>query len=254
MARLLLLIIFTLPFGKLIDIPLQQIPKPTPIPSDNSILSQIVCEFPCWDGIIPGESKIDEVYNKLVSIPFYTSSPNKSEKRYKETSLPDSKTQTLISWWYDDPNKKNFIVLENDTVTSISIFPNANFTLEEVVQLFGEPSGTQIVYNAGSETPYIRINLILYYPKNGLLVEFLLYSKDGIDFISKVDVSPEIQGIKFSLYPSEKTLDILVEKTLSGGYPYPVLPNWIGIGSVLISPTETFPFGLPNVVTATPQP
>src|SRR5512139_744712 len=48
-------------------------PEPTPVLShDDSLLTQQPCAFPCWHGITPGESTLDDVHKQLQNLAFYT--------------------------------------------------------------------------------------------------------------------------------------------------------------------------------------
>ncbi len=112
-------------------------PTPTPVPQipDDSLITQSPCAPPCWQGLTPGESTWSEATNFLMNNPLVKGNV---EKPY------DSAKGYHLWWWASetqDPLRANDIDSDkNDHITYISLSPNTNITIGEVIQVYGLPT------------------------------------------------------------------------------------------------------------------
>lgn len=105
-------------------------------------LRGIPCRAPCWEGITPGVTTIDQAFNVLKSSPILTGVQTGDVFKAGEMS------QVAQAYWIDKNGQKNpdgivlFANLKSSTnlVSAISPHYYRKFTLGEVIKAYGEPS------------------------------------------------------------------------------------------------------------------
>jgi hypothetical protein len=221
-----------------------------PYTSDDSIISQQPCAPPCWQGLIPGQSTRDDVSD------------------FVETSdlIPDwrleEKNDTI--WWGWTLNHRGYFRFDdNETLKSMSIFPNFQFPVSDILEIYGDPVATRshVEHNPHDHDDFI-VKVFFYYPQYGLLIEFKI--KEGLSSASTVVLSPDMLGYGFGLYPptdslikfveeihhfqqdQEDQIDMFIENDLTLG--------WWGFDSLLVTGSEnaSYPDSL-RIVTPTPS-
>lgn len=126
----------------------------------KDILLNSPCTAPCWQGIVPGaEMEVDQ----LVQILTWLDSA-------RSISQYDTAGGTEIRWrWKQWPWKLsgyNSIYLTSQKVNNVSLSIEFVLTIEEIVNLYGEPEAVNWGPAGTPERPYTRMNL--FYPTQGL--------------------------------------------------------------------------------------
>src|SRR5687768_4862657 len=84
-----------------------------------------------------------------------------------------------------------FVIVLTPTVRAWQSLPT-NFTLQDVLDLYGEPTAFTYSQSGPNEMPPISIVWTLYYPEEGLVIDFMLY--EGVPLIYYV-LHPDLRGI-----------------------------------------------------------
>src|SRR5690349_5488107 len=63
------------------------------LPSDDSILTQAGCAFPCWQGLVPGQSSIEDIRTAIANVEFISAADHLAE------GAVDS--SYVFRWYYD---------------------------------------------------------------------------------------------------------------------------------------------------------
>lgn len=166
---------------------------------DTSIISERPCRIPCWYGLIPGHTRIDEhVQNIIENIDFIRAADGSHETT--------NGTETIFGWHYI-PKPDNKIIFRNDVLYRITIDPNLYFTLEDILDLYGEPAGFTVHYERAPHENEAILFIEFYFPDVGMIVRFQAYR--GIpSVIYRLD--PEMPGRTFELYEPASTLENFV--------------------------------------------
>ncbi len=109
------------------------------------------CKPPCWNSIIPGETSYEEVLIILGQM--------EANGQGHMTILGESQIKMLR--WEDQNRSFYYINLENDVVSQIS-FRIISFTLNELINRFGDPEYLHLINTQGGPSG------AFYYPSKGL--------------------------------------------------------------------------------------
>jgi hypothetical protein len=193
-----------------------------PLPS--AILQDNTCSAPCWNGIIPGQTSLQEVNTKL-----------------KTTSSVDLQTQkTIFIRKKDDglsfmflPNvreESGWIYFQDGIVQALAFWPKTNkLLLSDGLKTWGLPDRYISIYYSTAEQPYLVTSVI--YSKQGIIVEFIkTMSSEGI---VKLENDTPIFGFWYT-NPSltismleNGTIDQIIDQDLLEG-----LKPWTGLGEI----------------------
>ena len=116
--------------------------KADPPPNTPSILEDLVCEPPCWQNIIPGETTEQELLNILDQI------PNLDKGSIFIRGGPWNSFSNTVRF---DLIKKNFLVevsifLFEDIVALISIQGDIGINIGDAISALGEPTSILILF------------------------------------------------------------------------------------------------------------
>jgi hypothetical protein len=170
--------------------------------SDNSILTKQPCSLPCWYGLIPGKSSLETLRATLADIPLLSGA-----------DLADERTINDVFYVWRGHRGSSFngvkFSFKNDTLYSIDVAPNISYTLQDILNNYGTPSGLRLNYDTGSpEMLRAFVDIDLFYPTSGLIVTINIYS--GKLGKSSYEILPESQGKQFRIFPASQTLKQLV--------------------------------------------
>lgn len=119
-------------------------PTPTLVPEeqDQSWLTDQPCQTPCWYGLEPGVSSLDQVLATVGELPFIDpESKREFESQAFSNRLEDRINATIIT--YDCLANTEIICAAfdfvDDTLFSITISSNLPITIEEVISQIGAP-------------------------------------------------------------------------------------------------------------------
>lgn len=238
LARILLFFCFLtvvffliLPRSSILN-PARQGRLPRTVILDSSILQQSgECTFPCWNGLTPGVSTIADAKQAMPHIPVIAMARNFEEH------TRDS--QTAISWWTNNPNSASFLIFRNDLLHSIGIRAHTDFVIEDVLEIYGPPQGYKVEYSFGVETGEEWVNIVLYYPREGLIVDFRVYygparfSPEGYPPVG-YPLLASSPGNEIRIYQQADTIDEFMKQIYGPDVTYEgIFTDWPGIGAML---------------------
>jgi len=114
-----------------------------------------VCPIPCWYGITPGRSTIEESVSTLNSLPFITG-----------TKTTTSKNVTDVFWRYRWITADGSIIFKDGKLIVIRITPS-DLSLGDVFNKLGSPESVSAWYEPGDLVTYV---VSLYYLDKGVVV------------------------------------------------------------------------------------
>jgi len=216
------------------------------------------CVFPCWQDIIPGKTTLADVRQILNTLSFFSLAKWSEDNVYP--SAEGEKETAIIRWGDPSDLYPSSISFSNGVVDYISISPHIDFTLNDILKLYGNPQGIKLNYDIGLEQPFVDVTLNDYYPQLGLTVTFQLYSEQGNHYVDSVEIQATAKGQRFSLnkpQPDLQTFIASIYPNYSGDavndfYSKHIYPTWPGLGTLLISDKNNYPIATPIILTAVP--
>ncbi len=186
---------------------------PTPSPWIDVILNDPDCAPPCWNGITPGVTTMDEAWAIM-----------QAEPGLRDLQLNDDLWNS-IDWKFKNPSGSGYVRADfNDsTIVGTIIFSNDSyptFTLGQAIEYLGEPDA---VYYC--RRPGFLWDVIAYFPQKGVIMPL----DSNLAWLRLVNITPKYKvgsPIYFepSFYLSEDTYFLDWE-----GYgTYKFEKGWIG--------------------------
>ncbi|GEM_PF-5909411 len=172
--------------------------------SDDSLLTQYHCHFPCWYDLIPGESTFLDVIQTLPQIEFIFEAKQIRSHTYKSIRY-DKTTTTTLRWWYESVTETSRLHIDDFYLTEISIYPNIEFTLQEILSFYGIPEAILLNSYYEHHMGILFIELLAYYPQMGLIVMFEVNSDTPESTSIPLDLT--LPGTYFSLYKPSDNLE-----------------------------------------------
>lgn len=121
----------------------------------EDVFGNASCSLPCWKGLIPGQSTIDNVYealNKLSRIGRFDISTRSGRTGYKWIRMSDN-------------NQFVDLHMENNRLIFIELLP-FDSSLKQIVDRFGPPEYFEALTAIGPDGSHYVIEV--YYPKRGI--------------------------------------------------------------------------------------
>jgi len=185
-----------------------------------SVVESNPCSPPCWYGIIPGETSVNEAIGLLLLIPGIHDDREKIEdylSNNKIISLRKVREEGLQ------------IYCPDEKVTNISLY-SENWNLREIIDLYGEPLYYLSFYQQYEST---YRSVILLYPKNGIYVSIKVRYFNETTKNSVISYDSEVDSIRFTQI--EGLLDNLGLTIM--GYQNEFFKNnnepWQGVGELI---------------------
>jgi WD40 repeat protein len=145
---------------------------PTPLPTATiaSLFEGDTCSAPCWFGLTPGESTLEDVINTFemhhdlfIVNPEPGSAPNVIAENFQNLREGVEATFIWKTWEREEAVLANRINMSDDVVNSIEVQVNNVVTLQETLRILGQPDFALGRVDLG-------ISLILWYPDRNLYV------------------------------------------------------------------------------------
>jgi len=133
------------------------------------VLTSDKCAPPCWYGIQPGVTHSAQVYNVLDQL----HGVNSISEEYNKDDVLAS-----ISWFFQRPveDGSGSVYFDKDQVAVISILTVNSLRLSDYFEKFGEPEQYWTEVGRGDNREYL--DLFLFYPAKGILLEVVLDIQD----------------------------------------------------------------------------
>jgi hypothetical protein len=163
------------------------------------ILNNGGCQIPCWWGIIPGKTSVQEALHFLA--PFSTIKQGGSGSFYEGGKTHFTTTYTV---YYDifgeDESGRLDVGVQDNIVVGITAYPlgnEQNYQLSQILTSFGKPSQVYVSAQPYSQTnELLPAKIILDYSKLGILASYEFHlSKSG----DNLDICPRPIGARLEL-------------------------------------------------------
>lgn len=148
------------------------------VASDNFLSKDLICEFPCWQKVIPQETTFDDALAKLQGLNLVKFADQK-EIDFQVNDVSGSINKS-------SDGKVGFIVLS---------VKNQATRLSDVVQRIGAP---EKILMDNVPYPLEECYMFLMFPNNGTVVELYLRNKNG-DQSCRVNITPESRVFRIVL-------------------------------------------------------
>ncbi len=182
------------------------------------------CPLPCWYGITPGKTSIEESLNILKTLPgVYI--PDKGIKesggRIKEIYWRGGYPKI---WWYSSKRiiTRNRLVAEEGVVTRIvlELAVTDTLSLGEVVERYGPPEGYKTYYILPIEDEAAEWSVIFFCPQQGMTIEAAAPRERYGDVTADLEVTRLILYVPITMEEYYRRID--------RPYPDPCLKEWQG--------------------------
>jgi hypothetical protein len=190
--------------------------------ADRSLLTGQPCGPPCWQGLVPGVSTLEEVL-AYMKRSYYVGD------YYRDGSI--------IRWQSTQGGRSygawNAFAVEGDLLMVIRTYLDYDLTLDQLLERYGPPEKFQANWKGGSS---VDADITLFYPALGLAPRVELKPSNG-----GYDLQPDTLVILVWYFPPT-SLEGLVD--LAGYIPFPqkeeyaetVLQDWHGYGLIELIP------------------
>lgn len=193
----------------------------------SMILTSTACEPPCWYGITPGETNANQVYailDQLESVDKGTI----TEGYDREFKL------NKIYWYFQRPAEDSLgsVNIQDERVTAITILTINSVKLGELIEKLGQPEKVWTEIGRGENREYV--NVLLFYPAQGYLVDVLVDLEWNADQVEIKDSTPVYRVTYFApeLFEELLATRILINKAVisrSGSWQ-----AWAGYGTIKV--------------------
>ena len=139
-----------------------------PPPVDTSLLTGEPCEPPCWQGLTPGESTLQEV-NEFVRTAGFVN----PQTLFRSGVYRGGERVGLSIEWGSAAGRGrgyNDFIVESGVLKYIIIYPDYDLSLERLFERYGPPE-KYVANLRGVERRWVEVTL--YYPTHGFTVELV---------------------------------------------------------------------------------
>jgi hypothetical protein len=196
------------------------------LPQNSTFFDNPVCEPPCWETIMPGNTTREEALAVLSKI----TATNQSvmDNHQSGAGFDDKITFTIHKG--QDPYVAGWLYIRNDQIFVISFnfyapyyAPYAGIRLDHAIQLFGEPESISLIQSS-------RMDLVtLLNPEKGIALGYALNGDSRLDSAS-IEPAIWISGVMFfdpNQFQTISDSDIVLGGTFNPNNFHP----WVGYGS-----------------------
>ena len=202
-----------------------------PPPLDTSLLTGEPCEPPCWQGLTPGESTLEEV-NEWMRTSGFVNTQSVSRSTHTRLTRGGDEVAGVSIWWCSRAGlcrgRSNRFSTEGGVLDDITIRPDYPLTLERLFERYGPPE--KYVANVPIGGP-LYYDVTLYYPTHGFTAHLVVSYRDGT-------LQPEFQVGEvwyFQAAPLERFLELRCEAGYGGcslERSLEFLRDWPGYGPI----------------------
>jgi hypothetical protein len=198
-----------------------------PPPLDRSLLTGEPCEPPCWQGLTPGESTLEEV-NEFIRTSRFVNPRTLHRSDFRRAS---GQGVGVNIWWRSTVGggrgSNNFSV-EGGVLKDMTIYPDYDLTLGRLIETYGPPE-KYAASLLSSDSLCVRV--MLFYPTHGLTVDLVL-RPDGWT----LEPQSTVESVwYFRAAPLERFLELGCEAGYLGGTAdlwIESLRDWQGYGAI----------------------
>jgi hypothetical protein len=138
-----------------------------PPPVDNSLLTGDPCEPPCWQGLTPGESTLEDV-NEFMRTSGFVSPLTVFRGRITRGG---EAVGVSIRWDSMNGRGGGDFAIEDGVLKDMFIYPSYHLTLEDLIDRYGPPEKLHVMVT-GLHVPALEVTL--FYPSYGFTADLEL--------------------------------------------------------------------------------
>ncbi len=192
------------------------------------ILSDTICQPPCWGGIQPGvttSAEVDAILSAMEGVDGGSIQEN--------TTLGGDLRST--SWFFTRPaeDAAGTILYRNDRVALISILTVNTLKLDDIISRLGMPTRSWSAISQGENRAYVTVGLLA--PERGFQVELVISLEDQTD---QVSIRPRTSVFKVKYFDPADFPALLAQGDLvpnTADQDPGALPAWKGYGVLEIA-------------------
>ncbi|NIN64989.1 MAG: hypothetical protein GTO63_09870 [Anaerolineae bacterium] len=197
-------------------------------PLDMSLLTGEPCEPPCWQGLTPGESTLQEV-NEFMRTSRFVDPQTVDRSQLDRGGQPVG----LIIWWLSTVGGGrgyNSFSIEDGVLNYMTIYPDYPLTLERLIERYGPPEKYVAGLRGWGFVP-LDVAVTLFYPTHGFTVDLVLRADDAT-------LQPQSKVVSvwyFRAAPLERFLELRIEAGYVSGTlesSLESLHDWQGYGAL----------------------
>lgn len=142
-------------------------------------LTGVPCKAPCWEGISPGKTKVEEAKKILLKLPFVT-------------KISEGNTSTVWKWSGFEQSLARISYASSGTdavVTGIDLpFPKT-FRLKDIIQVYGNPSHAWTTMDIGDNGNIFNYGTYILFKDYGLILS------NGVKSVPTLDSNTLFYGV-----------------------------------------------------------
>ena len=140
-------------------------------PVDRSLLTGDPCEPPCWQGLVPGVSTVQEVEGVLAGSEYVKQD---SVERERWGGFSTIWWESTASW--ASGSGRNAAVMKGDMLQVLMICLDYELVLEDIVERYGTLEKLWVTWTSLGG---VEVAVRLYYPHEGLIFALVLQPSNG---------------------------------------------------------------------------
>jgi hypothetical protein len=159
---------------------------------DQSLITREPCAPPCWQGISPGETTLDQAEAILKTLPFI------DRGTVTRQTAADSSQNLLWHSTLSHPGDWiGSILTQQNVVDTIQIRKlEADITLDDLIAVYGEPTEYSVVLTPPEAPPCFSVTVI--WPEDGLIVAFpSIHSRDAPEGAQLITLDTPVVGLRY---------------------------------------------------------
>lgn len=194
------------------------------------ILTNTICDPPCWNDISPGQTKASKVYAFLNDLEFIN-----QDTILAESDRDGDLVSLFWSFQYPAVDSSGSVYFEDDLVTAISILTvnsvSNSLKLTDIVERYGHADEYWTEIGYGENREYLDVSL--FYFQEGLLTNILIDIPNGAN---QVEIKPSNRVFQVIYYDPEMLQELLETRILIDK-PYKArtgsFQDWPGYGNIV---------------------
>jgi len=192
-------------------------------PVDRSLLSGDPCQPPCWQGLVPGVSTVQEVEDVLAGSEYVK---QESVTRERWGGFSTIWWESAVSW--ASGSGRNAAVMKGEMLQILMICLDYELALEDIVERYGAP---EKLWASWAWPGGVEVAVRLYYPAEGLTFALVLQPSNGYH---ELEPGSKVTVVR---YFAPTSLEGLID--LGESIPFPPreymdteLADWQGYGPI----------------------
>ena len=168
------------------------------------VLTDAICEPPCWHGIQPGKTNVTQVFDILDGMESVNQATIAGEDGQDGWPVE-------IFWAFQRPaeDSTGSVFFKDRQVTAISILTVNSLSLEDLFEKYGQPEQYWAEIGYGENREYLDV--VLLFPTRSLLADVVIDIADGA---SQVEIKPTTPVFRVTYFDPQMFAELLGTRIL----------------------------------------